>query len=159
MLVDIVGINLPVFFINDGILFPDMVHAFKPEPNKAIPQAATAHDTAYDFFSQQPSSLNIVTLIMSGYGLPRSYRHMNGFGVHTMRLVTDDGRTKLVKWHWKSMQGTASLLWEEAQAAGGKNADFQRQDIWDAIDNGVYPEWEVSVVVMTVCSVVMLRLY
>lgn len=141
---DIVGINLPIFFINDGILFPDLIHALKPQPNNAIPQAATAHDTAYDFFSQQPSCLNMVTLLMSGFGLPRSFRHMDGWGVHTMRLVTDDGKAKLVRWQWKSMQGRVSLLWEEAQAAAGKNADFQRQDLYDAIENGVYPEWEVS---------------
>lgn len=122
-----------------------MIHAFKPEPNNQIPQAATAHDTAYDFFSSQPSALNIVLLLMSGYGLPRSFRHMDGFGVHAFRLVTDDGKSKLIKWHWKSLQGRASLLWEEAQVAGGKNSDFQRQDIYDAIENGNYPEWELGV--------------
>lgn len=125
-----------------------MIHAFKPEPNNQIPQAATAHNTAYDFFSQQPSALNIVMLLMSGYGLPRSFRHMDGFGVHTFRFVTDDGRTKLIRWHWKSMQGRASLLWEEAQVAGGKNGDYQRQDIYDAIENGFYPEYELGVQIM-----------
>lgn len=91
--------------------FPDMVHALKPQPDKQIPQAATAHDTAYDFFSQQPSTLNMLMLIMSGYSLPRSYRHMSGFGVHTMRMVTEEGDSKLIRWHWKSKQGTASLRW------------------------------------------------
>jgi catalase len=144
-LVDIVGINGPVFFINDGILFPDVIHALKPQPNNAIPQAATAHDTAWDFFSQQSSSLNLVMLIMAGYGMPRSFRHMDGWGVHTYRLVTADGKTKLVKWHWKSLQGKVSLLWEEAQKAAGKNADYYRQDLYNAIAAGVYPEWEVRI--------------
>ncbi|KAJ3453865.1 hypothetical protein MRS44_018497 [Fusarium solani] len=142
---DIVGINVPVFFINDGILFPDLIHALKPQPNNAIPQAATAHDTAYDFFSQTPSSLNLVMLAMAGYGIPRSYRHMDGWGVHTFRFVTDDGSSKLVRYTWSSMQGKASYLWEEAQVAGGKNSDTHRQDLYDAIEAGIYPEWELGV--------------
>ncbi|KAI5252576.1 cat2, catalase [Aureobasidium subglaciale] len=145
---DIVGINLPIFFIQDAMQFPDMVHALKPQPDKQIPQAATAHDTAYDFFSQQPSTLNMLMLIMSGYSLPRSYRHMSGFGVHTMRMVTEEGDSKLIRWHWKSKQGTASLLWEEAQAINGKNPDYHRKDLWDAIENGAYPEYELGVQIM-----------
>ncbi|KAH0151779.1 catalase, partial [Aureobasidium melanogenum] len=145
---DIVGINLPIFFIQDAMQFPDMVHALKPQPDKQIPQAATAHDTAYDFFSQQPSTLNMLMLIMSGYSLPRSYRHMSGFGVHTMRMVTGEGDSKLIRWHWKSKQGTASLLWEEAQAINGKNPDYHRKDLWDAIENGAYPEYELGVQIM-----------
>ncbi|KAK6005419.1 hypothetical protein QM012_007061 [Aureobasidium pullulans] len=145
---DIVGINLPIFFIQDAMQFPDMVHALKPQPDKQIPQAATAHDTAYDFFSQQPSTLNMLMLIMSGYSLPRSYRHMSGFGVHTMRMVTEEGDSKLIRWHWKSKQGTASLLWEEAQAINGKNPDYHRKDLWDAIKNGAYPEYELGVQIM-----------
>ncbi|KAH0283390.1 catalase, partial [Aureobasidium sp. EXF-3399] len=145
---DIVGINLPIFFIQDAMQFPDMVHALKPQPDKQIPQAATAHDTAYDFFSQQPSTLNMLMLIMSGYSLPRSYRHMSGFGVHTMRMVTEKGDSKLIRWHWKSKQGTASLLWEEAQAINGKNPDYHRKDLWDAIENGAYPEYELGVQIM-----------
>jgi catalase len=140
---DIVGINVPIFFINDAILFPDLIHALKPQPNNQIPQAATAHDTAYDFFSQEASALNLVMMVMAGYGIPRSYRHMDGWGVHTYRLVTNEGATKLVKWSWKSLQGKASFLWEEAQAVGGKNSDFHRQDMWNAIEAGIYPEWEV----------------
>lgn len=140
---DIVGINVPIFFINDAILFPDLIHALKPQPNDQIPQAATAHDTAYDFFSQETSALNLVMMVMAGYGIPRSYRHMDGWGVHTYRLVTNEGATKFVKWNWKSLQGKASFLWEEAQAVGGKNSDFHRQDIWNAIEAGVYPQWEV----------------
>lgn len=108
-----------------------------------IPQAATAHTSAYDFFGQEPSALNLIMLVMAGYGIPRSYRHMDGWGVHTYRLVTNEGATKLVRWHWKSLQGKASFLWEEAQIVGGKNADFHRQDMWNAIVAGMYPEWEV----------------
>ena len=138
------GINTPVFFINDAILFPDLIHALKPSPDSQIPQAATAHDSAYDFFSQETSALNLVVMVMAGYGVPRSLRHMDGWGVHTYRLVTNEGSTKLIKWHWTSLQGKASFLWEEAQAVGGKNSDFHRQDLWNAIDAGIYPEWEVG---------------
>lgn len=137
------GINTPIFFINDAILFPDLIHALKPSPDSQIPEAATAHDSAYDFFGQEPSSLNILMLVMAGYGIPRSYRHMDGYGVHTYRLVTNEGATKLVRWHWKTLQGKASFLWEEAQTVGGKNADFHRQDMWNAIEAGLFPEWEV----------------
>ena len=140
---DIVGINVPVFFINDAILFPDLIHALKPSPDSQMPQAATAHDSANDIFSQEPSALNLLMMVMAGYGVPRSYRHMDGHGVHTYRLVTNEGATKLVKWHWTSLQGKASFLWEEAQAVGGKNSDFHRQDMWNAIKAGIYPEWEV----------------
>lgn len=145
---DIVGLNTPVFFINDAILFPDLIHALKPSPNSQIPQAATAHDSAYDFFSQEPSALNLVMMVMAGYGIPRSYRHMDGWGVHTYRLVTNEGNTKLVRWKWKSLQGKASFLWEEAQIVGGKNSDFHRQDMWNAIEAGMYPEWELGVQIM-----------
>ncbi|KAM3075802.1 catalase A [Clarireedia jacksonii] len=145
---DIVGNSMPVFFIQDAILFPDLVHAFKPSPSNEIPQAATAHDTAWDFFSQQPSSLHMLLWAMSSHGTPRSYRHMDGFGVHTFRFVTDSGKSKLIKWHWKSKQGKASLLWEEAQVLAGKNGDFHRQDLWDAIEQGYAPEWELGVQVV-----------
>ncbi|RDW87743.1 putative catalase-3 [Coleophoma crateriformis] len=142
---DIVGNNIPVFFIQDAIQFPDLIHAVKPMPDKEIPQAATAHDSAWDFFSQQPSSLHTLFWAMAGNGIPRSFRHMDGFGIHTFRFVTDDGTSKLVKFHWKSMQGRASLVWEEAQALAGKNADAHRQDLWDAIDSGNGPSWEFGV--------------
>lgn len=144
-LLDIVGNNIPVFFIQDAILFPDLIHAVKPEPQSEIPQASTDHDTAWDFFSQQPSTLHTLFWAMAGNGIPRSYRHMDGFGVNTMRLVTDNGTSKLVKWHWKTMQGKASLVWEEAQILAGKNSDFHRQDLWDAIEDGNGPEWELGV--------------
>lgn len=112
-------------------------------PDREIPQAATAHDSAWDFFSQQPSALHTLFWAMSGHGTVRSYRHMDGWGVHTFRFVTDDGKTKLVKFRFKTLQGKASLVWEEAQVTAGKNADFHRQDLFDSIDKGLYPEWEV----------------
>ncbi|KAI9774083.1 MAG: hypothetical protein M1840_005176 [Geoglossum simile] len=145
---DIVGNNVPVFFIQDAIKFPDLVHSVKPNPDSEIPQAATAHDTAWDFFSQQPSALHTLFWAMAGNGIVRSYRHMDGFGVHTFRLVTDDGNSKLVKWHWKTLQGKASLVWEEAQVASGKNADMHRQDLFDSIKEGKFPEWELGVQIM-----------
>lgn len=117
------GNNIPVFFIQDAILFPDLIHSVKPQPANEIPQAATAHDTAYDFFGQQPSTLHTLLWAMAGHGIPRSFRHVDGFGVHTYRFVTDDGSSKLVKFHWTSLQGRASLVWEEAQATAGKNAE------------------------------------
>ena len=107
---DIVGNNVPVFFLQDAIQFPDLIHAVKPSPDNEIPQAATAHDTAWDFFSQQPSSLHTLFWAMAGNGIPRSYRHMDGFGVHTFRFVNDQGKTKLIKWFWKTKQGKASLV-------------------------------------------------
>ncbi|PHH83039.1 hypothetical protein CDD82_3841 [Ophiocordyceps australis] len=145
---DIVGNNVPVFFIQDAIQFPDLVHAVKPRPDNEIPQAATAHDSAWDFFSQQTTTLHTLFWAMAGYGIPRSFRHMNGHGVHTFRFVNDNGDSKLIKWHWKSMQGKASLVWDEAQRVSGKNADFHRQDLFDAIEAGVFPEWELNVQVM-----------
>jgi len=159
-----VGNNVPVFFIQDAIKFPDLVHAVKPQPDREIPQAATAHDSAWDFFSQQPSTLHTLFWAMSGHGTVRSYRHMDGWGVHTVRnnhsdshlsqtlanhhllqfrFVAADGKTKLVKFRFRTLQGKASLLWEEAQVIAGKNADFHRQDLWNNIENGNYPEYVV----------------
>ncbi|KAI8625262.1 heme-dependent catalase [Xylariaceae sp. FL1651] len=140
---DIVGNNIPVCN-QDAIRFPDLIHSVKPSPDSEIPQAATAHDSAWDFFSQQPSTLHTLFWAMAGFGIPRSYRHMDGFGVHTYRLVTDDGASKLVKWHWKTKQGRASLYWEEAQILAGKNADAHRGDLFNAISSGNYPEWELA---------------
>ncbi|KAK0738417.1 catalase 3 precursor [Schizothecium vesticola] len=145
---DIVGNNIPVFFIQDAIRFPDLIHSVKPSPDSEIPQAATAHDSAWDFFSSQPSTMHTLFWAMAGSGIPRSYRHMDGFGVHTFRFVTDDGSTKLIKWHWRTKQGKASLVWEEAQAIAGKNADFHRQDLFEAIESGNPPSWELSVQVV-----------
>ncbi|KAK4123469.1 heme-dependent catalase [Parathielavia appendiculata] len=145
---DIVGNNIPVFFIQDAIRFPDLIHAVKPRPDNEIPQGATAHDSAWDFFSSQPSTMHTLMWAMSGYGIPRSYRHMDGFGVHTFRFVKEDGSSKLIKWHFKTLQGKASLVWEEAQVLAGKNADFHRQDLWDAIESGNGPSWELAVQVV-----------
>ncbi|CAI7609262.1 unnamed protein product [Penicillium glandicola] len=145
---DIVGNNIPVFFIQDAILFPDLIHAVKPRGDSEIPQAATAHDSAWDFFSQQPSSLHTLLWAMAGHGIPRSFRHVDGFGIHTFRLVTDNGDTKLVKFHWKGLQGKASFVWEEAQQTAGKNADFMRQDLFESIEAGRFPEWELGVQIM-----------
>ncbi|KAJ3482256.1 hypothetical protein NLG97_g7619 [Lecanicillium saksenae] len=142
---DIVGNNAPVFFIQDAIQFPDLVHSLKPESKNEIPQASTAHNTAWDFFSQQTSSLHSVFWALSGHGIPRSFRHMDGFGVHTYRLVTDKGDSKLIKWHWRTKQGLASLYQEESQHISGKGADFHRQDLYDSIEAGNYPEWELAV--------------
>ncbi|KAF2403926.1 mycelial catalase Cat1 [Trichodelitschia bisporula] len=142
---DIVGNNIPVFFIQDAILFPDLIHAVKPSPDSEIPQAATAHDSAWDFFSQQPSTLHTLFWAMAGQGIARSYRHIDGFGVHTFRFVTDSGKSKLVKFHFKTLQGKAGLVWEEAQQIAGKNADFHRGDLFEAIEAGRFPEWEFGV--------------
>ncbi|KAI1268689.1 heme-dependent catalase [Xylariaceae sp. FL1019] len=141
---DIVGNNIPVMISQDAIRFPDLIHAVKPKPDSEIPQAATAHDSAWDFFSQQPSALHTLFWAMAGFGIPRSYRHIDGFGVHTFRLVKDDGTSQFVKWHWKTKQGRASLYWEEAQVLSGKNADAHRGDLFDSIAAGNFPEWELA---------------
>lgn len=112
-------------------------------PHNEIPQAATAHTSAWDFFSQQSTALHSALWLMSGHGIPRSYRHMNGYGVHSFRFVTANGTSKVVRYRWRSLQGVASLVWDEAQATAGKNSDFHRQDLHDAIENGRYPKWEV----------------
>ncbi|MBQ6640018.1 MAG: catalase, partial [Saccharopolyspora sp.] len=142
---DLVGNNMPVFFIHDGIKFPDFVHAVKPEPDNEIPQAQSAHDTLWDFVSLQPETLHMMMWLMSDRAIPRSYRMMQGFGVHTFRLVDAQGRGTFVKFHWKPMLGTHSLVWDECQKAGGKDPDFNRRDLWEAIETGQYPEWELGV--------------
>ncbi len=141
---DLVGNNIPVFFIHDGIKFPDLIHAAKPEPHREIPQAATAHDTFWDFVSLLPESTHMLLWSMSDRALPRSYRMMEGFGVHTFRLVNAAGESRLAKFHWKPLLGTHSLLWEECQKLGGVDPDFLRRDLYDAIDAGVFPEWELG---------------
>ncbi|NKQ57172.1 catalase [Amycolatopsis sp. K13G38] len=142
---DLVGNNMPVFFIQDGIKFPDFVHAVKPEPDNEIPQAQSAHDTFWDFVSLQPETLHMVLWLMSDRALPRSYRMMQGFGVHTFRLVNARGEGTFVKFHWKPLLGTHSLLWDECQKIAGKDPDFNRRDLWDCIDSGQFPEWELGV--------------
>jgi catalase len=142
---DLVGNNIPVFFIQDGIKFPDLIHAAKPEPDREIPQAQTAHDTFWDFASLAPESTHMLMWVMSDRGIPRSYRTMEGFGVHTFRLVNARGKTKLVKFHWKPVAGLASLVWEESQKLGGIDPDFHRRDLWTSIENGAFPEWDFGI--------------
>ncbi|MCV7099809.1 catalase [Mycobacterium palustre] len=142
---DLVGNNFPVFFIQDGIKFPDFVHAVKPEPHNKIPQAASAHDTLWDFVSLQPETLHAIMWLMSDRALPRSYRMMQGFGVHTFRLVNARGEGTFVKFHWKPRLGVHSLIWDECQKIAGKDPDYNRRDLWEAIESGQYPEWELGV--------------
>ncbi|MBB5085301.1 catalase [Nonomuraea endophytica] len=142
---DLVGNNIPVFFIQDGIKFPDVIHAGKPHPDREIPQAQSAHDTFWDFVSLHTEATHHTIWNMSDRGIPRSYRMMEGFGVHTFRLVAEDGGTVLVKFHWKPKAGVHSLVWEEAQLLGGIDPDFHRRDLADAIEAGGFPEWELGV--------------
>lgn len=142
---DLVGNNFPVFFIQDGIKFPDFVHAVKPEPHNEIPQAQSAHDTLWDFVSLQPETLHTIMWLMSDRALPRSYRMMQGFGVHTFRLVNSSGEGTFVKFHWKPRLGVHSLIWDECQKIAGKDPDYNRRDLWEAIESGQFPEWELGV--------------
>ncbi|MGE2814437.1 catalase [Mycobacterium heidelbergense] len=142
---DLVGNNFPVFFIQDGIKFPDFVHAVKPEPHNEIPQAQSAHDTLWDFVSLQPETLHTIMWLMSDRALPRSYRMMQGFGVHTFRLVNASGEGTFVKFHWKPRLGVHSLIWDECQKVAGKDPDYNRRDLWEAIESGQFPEWELGV--------------
>jgi catalase len=142
---DLVGNNMPVFFIQDAIKFPDIIHAAKPHPDREIPQAQSAHDTFWDFVSLHTEAQHHAMWNMSDRGIPRSYRTMEGFGVHTFRLVNAAGETVLVKFHWKPKLGVHSLTWEEAQMLGGFDPDYHRRDLYDAIEAGAYPEWELGV--------------
>ncbi|GAA2378366.1 catalase [Catellatospora methionotrophica] len=142
---DFVGNNMPVFFIQDGIKFPDVIHAVKPEPHNEIPQAASAHDTFWDFVTLQPETMHHVIWLMSDRALPRSFRTMQGFGVHTFRLVAADGTRTFVKFHWTPLAGVHSLVWDEAQKISGKDPDFNRRDLWESIEAGNYPEYELGV--------------
>jgi len=141
---DLVGNNIPVFFIQDAMKFPDLVHAAKPEPHFAMPQAATAHDTFWDFISLMPESTHMMMWAMSDRAIPRSYRMMQGFGVHTFRLVNARGKSTFVKFHWSPVAGVHSLDWDEAVKISGADPDFHRRDLWEAIEAGAYPEWELS---------------
>ena len=145
---DLVGNNMPVFFIQDGIKFPDIIHAAKPHPDREIPQAQSAHDTFWDFVSLHTEATHHVFWNMSDRGIPRSYRTMEGFGVHTFRLVNAHGETSLVKFHWKPLAGVHSLVWEEAQIAAGVDPDFHRRDMADGIEAGAYLEFELGIQVM-----------
>ncbi|WP_407445390.1 catalase [Rhodococcus sp. (in: high G+C Gram-positive bacteria)] len=142
---DLVGNNIPVFFIQDAIKFPDVIHAGKPHPDREIPQAQSAHDTFWDFVSLHTEATAHTMWNMSDRGIPRSYRMMEGFGVHTFRLINDAGETSLVKFHWKPRLGVHSLVWEEAQMINGFDPDYHRRDLADAIESGAYPEWDLGV--------------
>jgi catalase len=142
---DLVGNNIPVFFIQDAIKFPDLVHSVKPEPNNEIPQAASAHDTFWDFISLMPESMHMIMWVMSDRAIPRSLRMMEGFGIHTFRLINDAGKSTFVKFHWKPKLGVHSVAWNEAQKISGFDADFHRRDLFEAIENGDFAEWELGV--------------
>jgi catalase len=142
---DLVGNNMPVFFIQDAIKFPDLIHAVKPEPDNEMPQAASAHDTFWDFISLMPESMHMIMWLMSDRAIPRSYRMMEGFGVHTFRFVNEKNKSVFVKFHWKPLLGVHSVVWDEAQMISGKDPDFHRRDLWESIESGNFPEWELGV--------------
>ena len=142
---DLVGNNIPVFFIQDAIKFPDIIHSVKPEPNNEIPQASTAHDSFWDFISLVPESMHMIMWILSDRTIPRSFRTMQGFGVHTFRLVNAEGKSRFVKFHWKPIAGVHSLVFDEAQRIAGKDPDFHRRDLAEAIEMGDFPEYELGV--------------
>ena len=146
---DLVGNNIPVFFIQDAIKFPDLIHAVKMEPDRGFPQAASAHDTFWDFISLTPEAMHMIMWAMSDRALPRSLRMMEGFGVHTFRLVNGAGASTFVKFHWRPKLGLQSTVWDEAVKIAGADPDFQRRDMFDAISAGAYPEWEFAVQLFT----------
>ena len=146
---DLVGNNIPIFFIQDAMKFPDLIHSVKPEPHHAMPQAASAHDTFWDFVSLMPESTAMLMWVMSDRGIPRSYRTMQGFGVHSFRFVNAKGESRFVKFHWSPFAGTHSLVWDEALKISGADPDFHRRDLWEAIEAGAYPEYELGVQVFT----------
>lgn len=141
---DLVGNDTPVFFIQDAVKFPDFIHALKPEPQNEVPQGQSAHDTFWDYISLQPETLHNAMWAMSDRGIPRSLRMMEGFGIHTYRMVNKDGKSCFVRFHWKPTYGTSSLIWDEAQLITGRDPDFHRKDLWQAIEAGDYPEWELG---------------
>ncbi len=142
---DMVGNNIPVFFIQDAIKFPDLIHAVKPEPHNEIPQAASAHDTFYDFISLSPETFHMLMWVMSDRAIPRSLRMIEGFGIHTFRFINEAGKSRFVKFHFKPKLGMHSVLWDEALKINGKDPDFHRRDLWEAIEAGDFPEWEFGV--------------
>ncbi|RRV09203.1 catalase HPII [Pseudomonas sp. v388] len=142
---DLVGNNMPVFFIQDAVKFPDFVHAVKPEPHNEIPTGGSAHDTFWDFVSLVPESAHMVLWAMSDRAIPKSLRTMQGFGIHTFRMINTEGKSTFVKFHWKPKQGVCSLVWDEAQKLAGKDTDYHRRDLWESIEMGDYPEWELGV--------------
>ncbi|WP_185204533.1 catalase [Chryseobacterium sp. C3] len=142
---DLVGNNIPVFFIQDAIKFPDLVHAVKPEPHNEIPQAASAHDTFWDFISLMPESMHMIMWVMSDRAIPRSFSRMEGFGVHTFRFINDEGKAHFVKFHFKPKLGVHSVAWDEAQKISGVDPDFHKRDLWESIESGNFPEWDFGV--------------
>ncbi|MEC5218218.1 catalase [Actimicrobium sp. GrIS 1.19] len=146
---DLVGNNIPVFFIQDAIKFPDLIHAVKMEPDRGFPQAASAHDTFWDFISLTPESMHMVMWAMSDRTLPRSLRMMEGFGIHSFRLLDAEGKSTFVKFHWRPKLGLQSTIWDEAVKIAGADSDFHRRDMFDAISNGDFPEWELAVQLFT----------
>ncbi|CAM4282007.1 catalase [Zobellia nedashkovskayae] len=141
---DLVGNNMPIFFIQDAMKFPDLIHSVKPEPHQEIPQAASAHDTFYDFVSLTPETLHNHIWVMSDRAIPRSFRMMEGFGIHTFRLINKEGKAHFVKFHWKPKLGVHSVTWDEAVKISGADSDFHRRDLWNAIEAGHFPEWELG---------------
>ncbi|MEW4563177.1 catalase [Bremerella sp. JC770] len=146
---DLVGNNIPVFFIQDAIKFPDLIHSVKPEPDRDFPQAQSAHNTFWDFVSLTPESMHMLMWVMSDRAIPRSFRMMEGFGVHTFRFINKDGDATFVKFHWRPKLGTFSLVWDEAVKINGADPDFHRRDLWNSIESGDFPEWELSVQAFT----------
>jgi catalase len=142
---DLVGNNIPVFFIQDAIKFPDLVHSIKPEPHNEVPQASAAHDNFWDFISLMPESMHMIMWVLSDRALPKSYATMEGFGVHTFRFINEKGKSRFVKFHWKPVLGTHSLVWDEVQKLAGKDPDFNRRDLWERIESGNFPEFELGV--------------
>jgi catalase len=142
---DLVGNNIPVFFIQDAIKFPDIIHSVKPAPDRGFPQAQSAHDNFWDFISLTPESMHMIMWVMSDRAIPRSFRFMEGFGVHTFRFVNAAGTSTFVKFHWKPKLGLQSVMWNEAVKINGADPDFHRRDLWDAITTGDFPEWELGV--------------
>lgn len=142
---DLVGNNMPVFFIQDAVKFPDLIHAVKPEPHNEIPQAASAHETFWDFISLMPESMHMILWLMSDRAIPRSLRMMEGFGIHTFRFVNAEGTSRFVKFHWKPLLGVHSVVWDEALRISGQDPDFQRRDLWESIESGEFPQWELGV--------------
>ena len=145
---DLVANNIPVFFIQDAVKFPDVVHAIKPEPHNEMPQASAAHDTFWDFVVSTPETAHMIIWLLSDRAIPRSFRMMEGFGVNTFRFINDQGKARFVKFHWKPMLGVHSLVWDEAQKLAGKDPDYHRRDLWEAIEMGEYPEYELGVQVL-----------
>ena len=146
---DLVGNNIPVFFIQDALKFPDLIHAVKPEPHHEMPQAGSAHDTFWDFVSLMPESMHMIMWAMSDRAIPRSLRMMEGFGIHTFRLVNENNESVFVKFHWKPVLGVHSVTWDEAQKISGKDSDFHRRDLWEAIESGNFPEWQFGVQIVS----------